>query len=192
LQSHINKLQETVDQMRSLDKAPVKAKINLRKALEQIAEQSIAGRQEERAIEVILDAELEQTDTYVDPQHFEIIMRNLFENSLRATEEKAFEKLEEGEDFAEQIEISVYEIRGTTVVLEVEDNGIGLRPEIADRLYRAKCSTQAGRDHGQGGLMIARLLELNGGGIEIVESIWEGRHSKTRQRIRIPLALVDQ
>jgi signal transduction histidine kinase len=191
LGSHIQKLQETVEQMRSLNKAPARSVVKLQAFLEEIADRCTRPKLTERQIRVriIVDEREYDTAIFVDPQHLEIIIRNLLENSLRATEEKAIEREEAREDFEERVVLSIREASGTTVLLDVEDNGVGMRPEIARKLYRSRCTTQTGRDHGHGGLMIARLLELNGGRIEFVESLFEGANTGTHQRIRLPLAL---
>jgi signal transduction histidine kinase len=178
--------------MRSLDKAPARSKFGLREALVEVANGSIAGRSDERRIDIAIDEDISDIQIFLDRQHFEIIVRNVLENSLRATEEKALQREEDGEEFVECVMIRLHEVGNTMVTVEIEDNGTGVPAHIVDRLYRSKCSTQAGRDHGHGGLIIARLMELNGGDVRVAETTNAGANTMTLQRMRFPLAVTRQ
>lgn len=187
---HIEKLRLTVEQMRSLDKAPNRLRMNLLDTLTRIADQSATGRDDERRIKISIDEALDGVEIYFDTQHFEIIIRNLLENSLRATETRAIQKEEDGQEFEELVEIDCSQVTPTSIKLEIKDNGCGMTQDIVDRLYHSRCSTQSSSDHGHGALMIARLLELNGGEIRVIESRPIEPGTFTKQLLRLPLALV--
>jgi sensor histidine kinase regulating citrate/malate metabolism len=59
-------------------------------------------------------------------------------------------------------------------------------PNVRKRLYVERCSTQQGEEHGYGGIIIRKLLDLNGGAIQVVDTQYGGIGSLTIQKITLP------
>jgi signal transduction histidine kinase len=108
-----------------------------------------------------------------------LVFQNLFNNSFRATERKktSFRRTEgkgtendrSQSSFLETVEIRMTEGSEDHLELIFRDNGCGIPALIRKRLYVERCSDLDETDHGLGGVIIRKLLDLNGGTIEIVE-----------------------
>lgn len=87
--------------------------------------------------------------------------------------------------FVEHIAIRVDRQDEFNVRLLLLDNGCGIPPDICEKLYRERCSDQEGKEHGLGGIIIKKLLELNNGNITIPDSPFIDNEFKTLQLIRV-------
>lgn len=69
------------------------------------------------------------------------------------------------------------------VVLAVSDNGIGITPEVKERLFKCHLTTKEG-GHGYGLVTCARIIQNHGGEVEIDSEVGAG----TTLRLRFPLS----
>jgi signal transduction histidine kinase len=119
----------------------------------------------------------------VDRDEFLQAISNLVRNSMQA--------LDHGDDAVARPRLLVRTANEQGfLVVEIEDNGMGIEPEHQDRLFDQKFTTK-GPEEGTGlGLSISRRFIRNfGGELEFVESI---PHEKTLFRLRIPLVAKDK
>ena len=79
--------------------------------------------------------------------------------------------------------------QGSTAVLSVRDSGVGIAPEVRDRLFEPFTQAPQTLDRAPGGLglglaTVKGLVELHGGTVS-VESLGEGRGSEFRVELRV-------
>ena len=185
LSNHITRFREAVDEIRLLDTQPRSDKIDLYQLLTEIKEEYCSKISKERDIHIDIDTKLDGEFVIADGNHLRLVFHNLLNNSLRATESKITSAWMEGnrEDISEQIQIDLANKTDTVIQLTYRDNGIGIPIEIKDKLYVERCSTQKGKDHGLGGVIIRKLLDLNHGSIKVEFSNQSEGSSETIQRI---------
>lgn len=110
----------------------------------------------------------------VDRNHFRLIVRNLFQNALKFTNKGG------------TIQFSYQNIANPDQLgteggkkICIEDNGIGMPPEISAQLFQIDKNTQrigTSEEKGTGlGLILTKeLLELNGGQIDVSSEVGKG------------------
>lgn len=120
---------------------------------------------------------------YGDPTRLSQALGNVLHNALKFTDRGGRVRvrvMSEKEDLSEP--------KGTSVVA-VEDTGIGIEPEVLERLFEPFSQAPPGIDRSRGGLglglaLVRRLLELHGGSVEASSS---GSGRGTEIRLRLPI-----
>lgn len=187
LDKHIVRMQESIEEIRLMDTQPRPRKFNIYNMLLDIKNEYITKISKKRKIHIEISSQLADKLIYADEDHFKLIFRNLLNNSLRATEKKVIENMfhRHSANLIEEIRIEIDKTSEQGLALLYMDNGSGILPEIRQKLYIERCSDQKGKDHGQGGIIIRKLLDLNNGSIQILESTTNGYKTGTIQRISI-------
>jgi signal transduction histidine kinase len=116
-----------------------------------------------KGFELLVDSELDEGKIFVDRGHFETILSNLIENSVKYSRDTYF------------LSISTA-VRLNKAVIRISDKGIGIPkhalPHIFEKFYRVEDSLTAHtKGHGLGLSIVKYLVELNGGIIS-VESVY--------------------
>ncbi len=101
--------------------------------------------------------------TTADPNHLELIVRNLLANAIKYTKPGG------------HIELCCSEI-GSEVMIEVRDNGVGIPEEKLAKLFSAQThfstpGTQGEKGTGLGLLLVKELVEKNGGRITVESTL---------------------
>jgi signal transduction histidine kinase len=183
LDGHVTKLKEAIEEIRLMDTQARPTNVNLFECLSKLKKEYLhLGAR--RQIHIDIDERISGQSVYIDEDHLKLIFRNLINNSLRATETRAFDvQFEGGIKIPEIIRIDFFSASDGMLILKLSDNGCGIHPEILEKLYVERCSDQSGRDHGLGGIIIRKLLDINNGRIRIVESNQVGENIGTIQEI---------
>jgi signal transduction histidine kinase len=193
LDSHITKLRSAIEEIRLLDTHPRKRWVNVHEILQELATEYRERLLGSRTIQFKFSDDLVDKRVYVDADHLRLVFRNLISNSLRATERRVVEDfLINGRPSVEEticIDV-VKDSPPTLLTLRYSDNGLGVKEDLAPRLYVERCTDQRGSDHGLGGVIIRKLLDLSGGSIKLVSSIpyGAGKPCGTVQEITFPAA----
>ena len=116
-----------------------------------------------------LDSDLAAT---VDGQRLRQVFANVVKNAVEATERRPDPR----------VEVALYTHDGVAVV-EVRDNGVGMRPEQRERLFLPFFTTKP-TGTGLGMAIVKKIMDLHGGEIEIDSTPDVG----TTVRLRIPRA----
>jgi signal transduction histidine kinase len=116
-----------------------------------------------------LDVSSEPMPLFVDPARIEQVMANLLTNAAKYTPDGGH--------------ICVCaKPEGDSAILSVRDNGIGIAPEMASRVFDLFVQGDAGRDRDEGGLgiglaLVRKISEMHGGSVR-VESAGKNRGSE--------------
>jgi signal transduction histidine kinase len=101
-----------------------------------------------------------------DPQHYDILIRNILLNSIKFTNEngliRIFSKIENGQ-----------------IAICIEDNGVGMNPDQVNRLFQLKThfttlGTQKEKGTGLGLLICAEYAAINNWSIKVNSEIGKG------------------
>ncbi|HEX4455943.1 MAG TPA: response regulator [Kofleriaceae bacterium] len=141
----------------------------------ELAVTAVRPRIDERNHELVVEVGDEPVDVRGDEVRLAQIVTNLLVNAARYTEP--------GGRIAVRCEASA-----TTGIVRVTDNGIGIAPELQDRVFEMFVQERVRLD-GSGGLglglaLAKQLVELHGGTIEVASA---GRNRGTRFEISFPL-----
>lgn len=187
LQNHIFRMQDSIEKIRLMDTQAHPQKFNLYKTIGNIREEYLSRISKIRTIHIEIDSLIQNQSIYADEDHLKLIFGNLFSNSLRATEKRISQDWQDGnrKSLLEIIKIQLNEVSTNQISLLFSDNGCGMPQEIREKLYTERCSDQRGRDHGLGGIIIRKLLELNSGNIQVLQSNQSGKEIGTLQKITI-------
>jgi signal transduction histidine kinase len=188
LDSHILRLRGAIEEIRLMDTQSKPQIVDLYKLLIELKEDYLLKISKSRRINIEIDSKLQDQLVLVDQDHLRLVLRNLFSNALRATEKRAITALKEGlkDNLSEVLRIEFANRSNKRLTISFNDNGCGMPPEIQERLYIERCSDQKGRDHGLGGVIIRKLLDLNQGSIRIIKSVQAGENVGTIQEISLP------
>jgi signal transduction histidine kinase len=179
---HITQFQNKIEELRMLDTRPHPEQVNVGALLADIV-RGISERRQSRQLLLTIQPELHETVVRFDRQHLRLVFENLFNNALRATESLALKALYSGnDDFAESVSVALGSSDDKDVTLFFTDNGQGIPETVIRKLYVERCTDREGADHGLGGILIRKMLDLNEGGIRVVET---RPNFGTRQEIRL-------
>ncbi|MEA5468291.1 ATP-binding protein [Spirulina sp. 06S082] len=184
LDKHLDRVTDAIEQIRRMDTQPHPTEFELYLLIsEEINSLS------HHDINFDLREQLKNFKVYADQNHTRLIFNNLFKNAVRATQRKAAEYLMEDfeEEYTQTIIIDILETNPLSIAIQISDNGIGIPPDIQDKLYNERCSTQLGEEHGYGGIIIRKLLDLNGGSIQVTNTRYRDQNSGTVQKILLPI-----
>ncbi|HVS00931.1 MAG TPA: ATP-binding protein [Thermoanaerobaculia bacterium] len=109
----------------------------------------------------------------VDPGQLNQLLLNLMQNALAATEESGRPPV---------VRLTAYR-RGSSVALELADNGIGIPPEEQDKIFDLFYSTRKGGT-GLGLAIVDRIARTHGGQVEVRSTAGSG----TTMTVEIPAA----
>lgn len=103
---------------------------------------------------------------HADPQHFDIIVRNILLNAIKFTHENGLIKI-------------TSKIENDRIALSIEDNGVGMQPEQINRLFQLKThfttpGTQKEKGTGLGLLICAEYAAVNNWEIKVDSQIGKG------------------
>jgi two-component system, CitB family, sensor kinase len=104
------------------------------------------------------DSSLEKIPKHLDKNHFVSIIGNLVTNALEAVELLPEEK--------RMIRIFISD-NGEEILIEIEDSGNGLAPEVEDVLFEEKVSTKSHENRGYGLMKVAESVKNLGGSITL-------------------------
>ena len=158
-------------------------KITLRRELFDLADvveravETRSASMDKRDHELIVDLAPEPLPLLADPTRIEQVIDNLLTNAAKYTPEGG------------RIELAARR-EGEEAVLTVTDNGIGIPPQMLDRIFSLFAQADQSLDKSGGGLglgltLVDRLVEMHGGSVR-AES--EGEDRGSRFTVRLPLA----
>ncbi len=110
------------------------------------------------------DSSLVDLPPEIERGHLVTILGNLLDN--------AFEAVRSSKD-AGEVRLFFTDL-GVDLIIEVEDSGPGICPEIADRLFEKGVSTSGGAGRGMGLYLVQRAVEALGGAVIFSKSVLGG------------------
>jgi signal transduction histidine kinase/ActR/RegA family two-component response regulator len=132
---------------------------------------------EQRGHELTVILPDEPLELDVDPARIAQVLSNLITNSAKYTDDRGHIEVRASRD-------------GDAVVLSVRDDGIGIAPDMLERVFDLFMQAPLSLPHAQGGLgigltLVKRLVELHGGSV-VARS--EGRGKGSELVVRLPAA----
>jgi len=194
--SHIEMMLAGIDQMRAVDATPKAMQIDLWGALQEVvhAEVRAFGDSRRKRLSIEIDDDLRGVYIHFDAAHLRLALENLIRNALAATGEVSFQAIgtQQGERYRELIAFRLEQLdwRNKYASVYLIDNGIGLSPADACKIYKEKGFTRRPGGQGIGCQIITRFLAVNGGSINVVQTRFGMEDGGTTQEIRLPLAKV--
>ncbi len=188
LDSHIARFLNTIAEIRMMDTNPKPEFVNLYNLLISLqTDYTNRLKEGKRNTQIQIDEKIRDYFVWVDQNHLSLIFRNLFENALRATELRVSDEILAGNQSqpAEIINILIDSCSQDYLCLLFCDNGRGMPLDIKTKIYKERCSDQLGSDHGLGAIIISKLLNMNFGNIEVIESHYDGDKIGTIQKISL-------
>lgn len=136
--------------------------------------QVLAGELEARGARLRIDDRSHGANVRVDPGQMNQLLLNLVQNALAAVEERGVRP---------EVRLGVA-CEGDSIVLEVEDRGVGMSAKQRERMFELFYSTRKGGT-GLGLAVVQRIARAHGADLEVTSEPNRG----TRVRIRLPAAL---
>ncbi|MFL5379964.1 MAG: ATP-binding protein [Myxococcales bacterium] len=155
-----------------LQRAPLDVDELLRRCL-QAAEPSARAK----SIHVSLQGSREPLTVEADPLRLEQVFNNLLVNAIKYSPARS------------NVHVASHEEAGE-VVVRVSDEGVGISPELIDRIFDMFVQAESSLDRSQGGMgigltLVKSLVELHGGSVAVRS---EGRGHGSEFVVRLPLA----
>jgi len=116
---------------------------------------------------------------YCDPRLIHMALMDVASNAVDACHMKDYEAGETG-----RVVVQVHAERGEKLVVEVEDNGIGMTEETKANVFTPFFSTKKVWGTGIGMASAYRIINMHGGTIEVESELGEG----TRFRVTLPVS----
>jgi len=118
-------------------------------------------------IQITSDIEKNFPTVYIDPFHFTQVLKNYLSNAIKFTTEPGY------------IIIRIKSESATTFRLEVEDNGIGIKPEDINKLFGLFQQLDASTTKKYGGIglglaLVKRIVEMQGGEVGVTSLFGKG------------------
>jgi signal transduction histidine kinase len=186
LESYIKRLDTAINDIRMMDTKARPQDVDLYALLAELRTEYLEQIDKQRLIEIDLDERLKGRRVHADEDHLRLVLRNLLNNSFRATERKVIDNLGTGADAVEAVRLKLLDAPNNRVAFLYMDNGCGIPPEIKAKLYVESCTDQPGSDHGLGGVIIRKLLNLNGGAIQVLDGYPVEQGFVTVQQVNLP------
>ncbi len=137
---------------------------------------------DKRQIEVGIDCEKAPVEIRIQESQFHQMLVNFIKNAIEAIDDLA---LLDKPFQPPRIECHAYS-KEEFLYIDITDNGIGIMPEDAERIFTAGFTT---KDHGSGlGLHSSANFVISSGGQ--IEALSEGKGKGTTMRIMLPRALI--
>jgi signal transduction histidine kinase len=186
INTHTLGIMTAVDELRLLDTNPVDEVCDLFEYFSAYTNDTERILEAEgRRVSFGIDERLKGTEVLFDPGHLKLVVRNLYQNSLVATERQAILMDDLDLFYAGKIELALEEEDEESVSLVLNDNGAGMPDVVSSKLYLQRVTTGRGADRGMGGVIISKLLEVNGGEINVLSSQHGTGVTGTSQRIKL-------
>lgn len=149
-------------------------------SLADIVRSAVEGAQpliDEKHHRLVVSLPPEPLHIHVDPARLSQVLSNLLTNAAKYTDPRG------------QIELTAT-LQNQTLVLSVRDNGIGIRPDTLDKIFRMFWQGDDRSGRSQGGLgiglaLVQGIVQLHGGTIE-AHSEGPGRGSELIVRLPVP------
>ena len=185
LDYHIQQFMISINEIRMMDTEPKRKVIDLYTLLKGREEDShIQQIKRSRRINIDIGSDIQSISIFADPNHLELVFKNLIDNSLRATEKVVNRNRRSRNEYTETITVRLEDQDDKYIRLIYSDNGCGVPEEILKFLYKEPCSTKEVKEgHGLGGIIIRKLLEINDGSITVMESSTSSPNSGLTQKI---------
>lgn len=120
-----------------------------------------------KSIRFNLDCAQTLPNAEIDVSQIQQLLYHLLTNAAEATKERAIVEQEMGNDYEAEISIeTVYDESPERIALTVSDNGIGIAPEIVDKIFNLHFTTKRGC-HGAGLHSCQRTVKLHRGVIDV-------------------------
>ena len=129
----------------------------------------------QRGIEVVIQS-MGDCTVRAYPMETRQVLLNLVRNACEATTERGA-----------RVRIGI-EGRGNDVVVQVEDQGVGIPPEVLANLFQFGRSTKGERGNGIGLWAVKRLVTRHGGSIDVASAVGKG----TCFTVRWPRQVVEE
>jgi signal transduction histidine kinase len=126
---------------------------------------------EARQVKFHLDLEAKLPPIRVDHQGIHRCLLNLLTNAIDAVDEARGEVR------------LVTRAEGESILVSVEDNGVGIPPEARQQIFEIFYSTKGNRGTGLGLAVTKKIVEEHGGSITVDSALGQG----SRFTIRLPL-----
>ena len=136
------------------------------------------------AFNLDLDLDLEQDlgDVNLIAEDFSRVLLNLCNNAFDAMRDKITSSSEISENYLPKLSVRTKR-NGSSVTIEVEDNGSGIPDEIKDKIMQPFFTTKKGTQGTGLGLSITNdIIKAHGGTLEVATNLFEG----TRFTIQLP------
>ena len=184
IEEHISKMIKDIETIRSMDMNPQPSNFDLYNMLQEIIDENhILMRIKSGRLRINIDKKIINTQVFSDRRHLKLVFQNIFNNSIRATENIA----KRNRKYIQNISIELNSINTKDIIIFFKDNGSGMSSEIKRKLYIEPCSDRAGRgtDHGIGATIIKKFLTINSANIKIIHSAKVGKNMGTTQKITL-------
>ena len=173
LDAYIIRVTSAIDSLRMLETAPRPKLIDCGEFFHSLALawRAEKGIDDDGVMIVEVAPDLFGVSALIDPRHFDLVVRSLWDNCRHSTELKSAELFSATGtvDFVQKISLALEGFGQGRIEIRLSDNGGGIRPDLIERLYKERCTTQGG-DHGFGSLIVRTLLDINRGRIRVHET----------------------
>jgi len=133
-------------------------------------------------VKVIFQSALDLPPVSFDPEKMQRVVLNLLTNAVQAVAERKVQA--QKKDDAYQVRIHVHTWREDDhVVIQVEDNGIGMDDEIRNRAFEPLFTTRA-KGTGLGLAIVKKIVKEHNGSVSLESKLQEG----TKIQILLPLS----
>jgi len=155
-----------------LQRAPLDLDDLLRRCL-----QAVESSARAKSIHVSLSPSREPVTVEADPLRLEQVFNNLLVNAIKYSPARS------------NVQVSSHE-EGEKVVVRVSDEGVGIAPELIDRIFDMFVQAESSLDRSQGGMgigltLVKSLVELHGGSVAVRS---EGRGQGSEFVVSLPRA----
>ena len=126
-----------------------------------------AARAREKGVELNFDPACRMDKPFVSLLEAELIsiIGNLLDNAIEATQRAPLPH--------EPVEVLI-KLNDRELIIEVADRGVGIKPEIRERIFERGITTKTRGDHGIGLYLIDSYVTQAGGSIEVADNMPRG------------------
>ena len=134
--------------------------------------QLMAQWEESQTMMVQLEIPEKLPAIYHDRVKMKQVLINIFENAFQAVEDKAIRCQENGDPFKPEVRLRIAQ-ESDNILFSLSDNGIGMTPEVLDRVFDPLFTTRA-RGTGLGMANVHKIVSEHGGRISISSQFGQG------------------
>ncbi len=118
-------------------------------------------------VDISVDLDEEVPTIHGSASQFMRVILNLVRNALQSARERA---IIEGPDFAPEVTVRSF-VEGDRIIIAIRDNGVGIAPEIRERLFQPFFTTKSAGEGTGLGLSISYEIVTQHGGEIAVDSV---------------------
>jgi PAS domain S-box-containing protein len=118
---------------------------------------------------------------FFDREKMQRVVLNLLTNAVHAVTERKEQAQKEGDDYQASIHIQTWR-KDDHVIIQVEDNGIGMDDQTRDRAFEPLFTTRA-RGTGIGLALVMKIVKEHDGSVSLESKLQEG----TKIKVMLPL-----